>query len=80
MPSRDFILNSVRASNRIGTHKVDIISVIFASLLGDGYASATTIEGTRFSFIQSEIHKGYLFWLYEFFHSKAYCSHLTPRM
>lgn len=41
----------VRASNRIGPHNVDIISVIFASLLGDGYASARTIEGTRFSFL-----------------------------
>ena len=70
----------VRASNRIGPHNVDIISVIFGSLLGDGYASARTIEGTRFSFKQSEIHKDYLFWLYEFFHSKGYCSNLTPRM
>ena len=70
----------VRAFNRIGPHNQDIISVIVGSLLGDGYASAKTIEGTRFSFKQSIIHKDYLFWLYEFFYSRGYCSNLTPRM
>ncbi len=70
----------VRAFNRIGPHNQDIISVIVGSLLGDGYASARTIEGTRFSFKQSIIHKDYLFWLYEFFYSRGYCSNLTPRI
>ena len=69
----------VRASNRIGPHNVDIISVIVGSLLGDGYASAKTIEGTRFYFRQSIMHKDYLFWLYEFFYSRGYCSNLTPK-
>ena len=70
----------VRAFNRIGPHNQDIISVIVGSLLGDGYANARTIEGSRFSFKQSIIHKDYLFWLYEFFYSRGYCSNLTPRM
>ena len=70
----------IRAFNRIGPHNQDIISVIVGSLLGDGYANARTIEGTRFCFRQSIIHKDYLFWLYDFFHSRGYCSNLTPRM
>ncbi len=65
----------VRASSRIGPHNQDVLSVIIGSLLGDGYANARTIEGVRFSYRQSEIHKDYLFWLYEFF-SKEVTVHL----
>ncbi len=70
----------VKASNRIGPHNEEVISVIIGSLLGDCYASARTIEGTRFSYRQSKIHKDYLFWLYEFYYSRGYCSNLKPRM
>jgi hypothetical protein len=69
----------VRASSRIGPHNQDVLSVIIGSLLGDGYANARTIEGVRFSYRQSEIHKDYLFWLYEFFFQRGYCSSLKPR-
>jgi crotonobetainyl-CoA:carnitine CoA-transferase CaiB-like acyl-CoA transferase len=51
----------VRASNRIGPHNEEVISVLIGSLLGDCYASARTIEGTRFSYRQSQVHKDYLF-------------------
>lgn len=51
----------MRASNRIGPHNTDILSVIIGSLLGDAYANARTVEGTRISYRQSEIHKDYLF-------------------
>ncbi len=70
----------VRASNRIGPHNEEVISVLIGSLLGDCYASARTIEGTRFSYRQSQVHKDYLFWLYEFYYSRGYCSNLKPRM
>lgn len=56
----------VRASNRIGPHNKEVISVLIGSLLGDSYASGRTIEGTRFSYRQSKQHKDYLFLLYEF--------------
>ena len=48
--------------------------------MGDSYASARTIEGTRFSYKQSQVHKDYLFWLYEFYYKRGYCSNLKPRM
>lgn len=69
----------VRASNRIGPHNQDILSVVIGSLLGDGYANARTIEGTRISYRQSIINKDYLFWLYEFYYERGYCSNLKPR-
>jgi LAGLIDADG DNA endonuclease family. len=69
----------IRASSRIGPHNQDVLSVIIGSLLGDAYACARIIEGVRFSYRQSEIHKDYLFWLYEFFLQRGYCSTLKPR-
>jgi ubiquinol-cytochrome c reductase cytochrome b subunit len=51
----------IRAINRIGPHNIDVISIIIGSLLGDGHANSRTIEGTRFFFKQSIIHKDYLF-------------------
>jgi len=51
----------VKARNRIGPHDKDIISVLIGSLLGDGYANKRYVEGTRFCFRQSIIHKDYLF-------------------
>jgi hypothetical protein len=51
----------VRASSRIGPHNEEVISVIIGSLLGDAYANARTIEGTRFCYRQSDKHIDYLF-------------------
>jgi len=70
----------VKAKNRIGPHNNDVVSVIFGSLLGDCYASKRYVEGTRFIFKQSIIHKDYLFWLYNFFLERGYCSNLKPRL
>lgn len=81
-----FIANStrsfhtkVRASKRIGPHNQDVLSVLVGSLLGDCYGNRRSVEGTRFSFRQSIVHKEYLFWLYNFFYSRGYCSNLEPR-
>ena len=42
----------------------------------------TLEKGSNYSirFRQSIIHKDYLFWLYEFFYTRGYCSNLEPRM
>ena len=42
-------------------------------------ANARSVEGTRLCYRQSLIHKDYLFWLYDFFYSRGYCSNLEPR-
>jgi len=70
----------VKARNRIGPHDKDVISLLIGSLLGDCYASKRYVEGTRFIFKQSIIHKNYLFWLYNFFFERGYCSKLKPRL
>jgi len=68
-----------RAINRIGPHNIDIISIIYGLLLGDGYASNRTGEGVRIAIKQSEVHKEYLVFLYNFFYDRGYCTNIEPR-
>lgn len=70
----------MKAGSRIGPHNQDIISVIVGSLLGDSYGNRRSVEGTRLCYRQSSVHKDYLFWLYDFFLMRGYCSNLEPRM
>jgi len=70
----------VKAASRIGPHNLDVISVIVGSLLGDCYANKRSVEGTRLCYRQSTVHKDYLFWLYNFFFTRGYCSNLEPRI
>jgi hypothetical protein len=60
---------------------LDIISVLVGCLLGDAYASKSkaVITGTTFRFKQSGRHKDYLFFLYDFFFSRGYCTNAGPR-
>ena len=74
-----FFQTKVSSHLRIGPHNKDVLSVIIGSLLGDCYANSRTIDGVRFCFRQSIVHKDYLFWLYSFFLSNGYCSNLEPR-
>jgi hypothetical protein len=69
----------VKASKRIGPHNVDVLSVLVGSLLGDCYGNRKSVEGTRFCYRQSIIHKEYLYWLYNFYFTRGYCSNLEPR-
>ena len=58
-----------------------MISVLVGCLLGDCYAakSKALVPGTSFRFAQSIRHKDYLFYLYEFFYSRGYCTKAGPR-
>jgi len=69
-----------RAIKRIGPHNLDMISVLFGLLLGDGYAQNRSGEGVRISIKQSSIHKEYLFSLYEFFLNRGYTRNSEPRL
>jgi len=68
-------------SNRIGPHNLDVISVLVGCLLGDAYAvkNKKDLPGTKFRFKQSGRHKSYLFFLYEFFDNRGYCTNSGPR-
>ena len=63
---------------RIGPHNEDIISVLVGSLLGDCHGERLSIGGVRFKFKQSVKHKDYLFWLFDFFNNRGYCSNNLP--
>jgi hypothetical protein len=68
-------------SNRTGPHNIDVISVLVGCLLGDAYAakSKKDIPGTKVRLKQSGRHKAYLFFLYEFFLKRGYCTNTGPR-
>ena len=73
-----FILPQYKPSSRIGPHDKDVISVLVGSLLGDGHAERLQSGGVRFRFRQSVDHKDYLFWLWDFFKNRGYCSNNLP--
>ena len=79
--SRQFHTKTL-TSNRVGPHNLEIISVLVGCLLGDAYSSKskTLIEGTSFRFKQSGRHKDYLFFLYDFFFTRGYCTDSGPRL
>jgi hypothetical protein len=51
----------IRADKRIGPHNIDILSILFGSLLGDGHAERRIKgNGTRITFYQEASHVSYL--------------------
>lgn len=71
----------MKTTSRIGPHDKEVVSVLVGCLLGDGYAYQTKVldKGTSFRFKQSAKHKDYLYWLYDFFFSRGYCTKAGPR-
>ena len=69
------------ATNRIGPHNKDILSIIFGSLLGDCYGEFRKKgNGTRFCFYQEGSHLSYLIWLHNTLAKLNYCSEIAPKM
>lgn len=87
-PIKDFKLsldNSLKKVSRlkgiyrIGPHNIDVISVIFGSLLGDGHAEKRLKGvGTRISFFQEASHVDYLLYLHKFLSQLGYCNDKVP--
>jgi ubiquinol-cytochrome c reductase cytochrome b subunit len=66
---------------RIGPHNMDIISIIFGSLLGDGHAEKRlmgTSSGTRITFYQESTHVEYLLFLHKLLGELGYCNPKVP--
>jgi ubiquinol-cytochrome c reductase cytochrome b subunit len=58
---------------------MDIISIIFGSLLGDGHAEKRLSElGTRISFFQEGVHVEYLLYLHKLLSELGYCNPKLP--
>jgi hypothetical protein len=61
IPNSRMFHTRVKAASIIGPHNTEVISVLIGSLLGDCYANKRSVEGTRFCYRQSTVHKDYLF-------------------
>ena len=64
---------------RIGPHNIDVISVIFGSLLGDAHGEKRA-SGTRICFFQEAKNISYLLYLHNFFSTKGYCNPEIPEI
>uniref|UniRef100_UPI00223789E0 LAGLIDADG endonuclease n=1 Tax=Amoeboaphelidium protococcarum TaxID=1243177 RepID=UPI00223789E0 len=64
---------------RIGPHNLDILSIIFGTLLGDGYAEKRS-NGTRICFYQENTHKAYLLYLHQLIANLGYCKISIPKL
>ena len=65
--------------NTVGAHNIDIISIIFGSLLGKGYADRKN-KGTRIFFYQEGIHVKYLLLLHNQLATMGYCKDTVPEL
>jgi ubiquinol-cytochrome c reductase cytochrome b subunit len=72
-----FILPKTNSCKRIGPHNFLILSIIFGTLLGDGFAEKHG-NGTRIRFYQEGSHKNYLLWLYSVINNYGYTSDKLP--
>ena len=73
-----FILPNFSPKTRIGPHNEEVYSVLIGSILGDCHAERLPSGGVRFIFKQSAVHKDYLFWLFDFFRHRGYCTNNLP--
>lgn len=67
----------VPAFRRIGPHRLEIYSLFYGALLGNGYAEKHGF-GTRLTFHQSSIHVDYLYWLHKQVYQYGYCNTNRP--
>jgi len=73
------IKNKYKGWQRIGPHNIDIISIIFGSLLGDAHGEkGKSGVGTCITFYQEDSHVEYIYWLHNLIFSRGYCSETVP--
>lgn len=71
----------MRSDSRIGPHNKQIISIIYGSLLGDGYAEYRNKgNGTRIRFSQEGHHLSYILWLHKLLADLGYCNPTKPEI
>ena len=64
---------------RIGPHNIDILSIIFGSLLGDAHGEKRLLGGgTRITFFQEDSHINYILFLHKMFSDLGYCNPKIP--
>lgn len=71
--------NKIKRFNKIGPHNVDILSIIFGNLLGQGVIkSKKEVNGTSITFFQEAMHVKYLLWLHNKLQNAGYCNPTVP--
>ena len=65
--------------SRIGPHNIDILSIIFGSLLGSAHLEKDG-HGVCFAFFQSISHAEFLLWLHSKISSLGYCKSAIPQI
>ena len=74
-----FIRAKVRSKKRIGPHNIDIISLIFGSMLGDSFGEKHG-NGTRFVLQQEQSNMSYLMWYHKYLADRGYCNIDKPKL
>lgn len=67
----------IRENKRIGPHPIQILHVIYGTLLGDSHLEKS-IDNVRISFQQESSNMEYLIWLWNHFNQYGYCSPVKP--
>jgi len=70
-------VKKIKGFSRIGPHNIDILSIIFGSLLGKGEAEKRK-DGTCIIFNYKGMHLKYSLTLQNFLYLRGYCSPYTP--
>lgn len=70
-------IKKIKGDKRIGPHSIDILSIIFGSLLGGGDLERKK-DGTRITFFQEAMHVKYLLWLHNKLATWGYCNPTVP--
>jgi LAGLIDADG DNA endonuclease family len=73
------------AINSIGPHNIEILSIIFGSLLGNASTkklinSTNIYSGTKIQFYQQGSHLDYLFYLHCIISKLGYCNAKLPKV
>lgn len=69
----------IKSLNRIGPHNIDILSLIYGSLLGNGHAEKRPKgNGTRITFYQESSHVEYLLYIHKLLAELGYSSKTIP--
>ena len=72
-------ISRLKGIYRIGPHNIDVISIIFGSLLGDAHAEKRLRGlGTRISFFQEGVHVEDLLYLHKLLSELGYCNSKVP--
>lgn len=71
----------VKSNSRLGPHNINIIEIIYGTLLGDSHAERRTAgHGTRITFQQEARQKEYLLYLHEIVSTLGYCNPKIPNI